>query len=155
MQKLIFILLTATSLFFVSCGEDLDKSVPINTQINMNGFLDDFRGGKITVEIYHNSSNTCENFLDPLASIEETFEKDIKFDIPELGDIQLAEEDQEIKPGVKTIYVALYDKDNQKKGQACEKAVKCSLVGEALTAESYNIGAGDKACVYLSISLIE
>jgi len=156
MRKLIFILLMVTSLLLVSCAEDLDNSIPINTQINMNGFLDDFRGGKIEVEIFHNSLKTCENFLDPLASIDEIAEEKIELNIPEGSEeIKLSEEDVTIKAGVKTIYAALYNKDGEKKGHACQKAVKCSLVGEPLTADSYNIVAGDKACVYLNISLIE
>ena len=157
MQKLIFISLMVISLFITSCGNEEDySSIPINTSINMNGFLDNFRGGKIELKIFHDSENSCSKFLDVNTPVDEAEEKLINFEIPEGNDdIKLSEENITIKPGVKTIYAILFDKNGVKSGHDCQKAVKCSLAGEpGLPDEAYEIKAGDKACVYLNIVLI-
>ena len=155
-HKLIFILLTVTSFLFISCGNEAENLVPINTTINMNGFLDHFRGGKIEVKIYNDSTNECSDFLDTTKNIEEKEEKLVDFDIPEGNeDISLSQTNVKIMPGVKTIYAVLKDKNGDKRGHDCQKAIKCSSLGtEPLPDDAYNIKVGDKACVYLDIKLI-
>jgi len=157
MQKLIFILLTVSSLFFSSCGDDIESSIPINTTINMNGLLSNFAGGKIEIKIFDDTSNTCNDFLDKDNTIDETPEKTINFDIPkETEDLELSETDVSIKPGQKTIYAVLYNEANEKRGHACKKAIKCSLLADDPLPDNANdIKAGDKACVYLDIQFIE
>lgn len=156
-HKLIFILLMVTSSLFISCGNEEENLIPINTTINMNGFLDHYRGGKIEVMIYNNTTNTCADFLNTNNSITEKEEKLIDFKIPEgTDDITLSETNVNIMPGVKTIYTVLKDKNGDKKGHDCQKAIKCSSLGiEPLPDSAYNIKVGDKACVYLDIKLIQ
>ncbi len=155
-HRLIFILLTVTSLFLISCGSEEEDLIPINTTINMNGFLDHFRGGSIEVMIYNNTANKCSDFMDTENTITEKEEKMINFDIPEGTDpIKLSAANVNIKPGIKTIYAVLKDKDGNKKGHDCQKAIKCSSLGaDPIPDDAYNIKTGEKACVYLDIKLI-
>jgi hypothetical protein len=143
------------SLFIVSCGSETNL-IPINTTINMNGFLDNFRGGKIEVKIFNDTQNTCTQFLDINTPITEVEEKLITFDIPKgVDDIRLSQENVNIIPGVKTIYAVLYNELGEKKGHDCQKAIKCSALKEdPLPTDANDISVGDKACVYLDIQLI-
>ena len=156
-HKLIFTLLMVTSFLFISCGEAEKNLIPIKTTINMNGFLDYFRGGSIEVMIYNNSENKCSDFLDLNNSITEKEEKTIHFDIPEGSEpIKLSASNINIKPGIKTIYAVLKDKDGIKKGHDCQKAIRCSaLDDDPLPDDAHDIKIGEKACVYLDIKLIQ
>jgi len=149
----IFILLTVINLFFVSCGEDREE-VPLKALINFNGFLDSFRGGKIEVNIYGNTENSCSDFLEG-ADIKDKPEKVVTIDIPDEGDIELSKEAVSIQPGEKTVYAVLKDKNNDKKGHDCRRIIKCLYVGfDPMPEEAYDIKAGDKACVFIDLKLI-
>lgn len=122
----------------------------------MNGFLDYYRGGKIEVMIYNNTSKKCSDFLNVDNPVQEKEEKMVTLNIPEGTDeIKLSEENVNIKPGVKTVYAVLKNKDGEKRGHECQKAIKCASLGiEPLPDDAYHIEAGDRACVYLDIKLI-
>jgi hypothetical protein len=155
MRNLTFILLMVTSLLLVSCGEE-ENLIPVNTTINMNGFLDSFKGGRIDVKIYSDINTVCSDFLDTSKNITEVEEKLVTIDIPkDSPNLDLSQENIKIKPGVKTIYAALYDEAGNLSGHDCQKAIKCSsLIETPLPDDAYEIEVGTRACVYIDIKLI-